>query len=59
MGPEIIAIAVLVVMVSLVVILGILAVVTVASLVKTKGDPSMTAHAGSLRARKERSEQRD
>ncbi|MEJ8281286.1 TerC family protein [Pseudonocardia spirodelae] len=46
-------------MASLVVILGILAVVTVASLIKTKGDPTMTAHAGSLRARKERSEQRD
>lgn len=46
-------------MVSLVVILGILAIVTVASLIKTKGDPTATAHAGSLRARKERPEQRD
>ena len=43
-------------MASLVVILGILAVVTVASLIKTRNDPSMTAHAGSLRARKERSD---
>ena len=36
--------------VSLGVILGILVIVTVASLVKTKGDPSAKAHAGSLRA---------
>lgn len=42
---------------SLAVILVILVIVTVASLIKTKGDPSVTAHAGSLRARKERSEQ--
>mgnify|MGYP000321318482 CR=1 FL=1 len=46
-------------MASLVVVLGIPPVVTVASLIKTRNDPSMTAHAGSLRARKERSEQRD
>ncbi|ANY08050.1 TerC/Alx family metal homeostasis membrane protein [Pseudonocardia sp. HH130630-07] len=44
-------------MLSLVVILGILAIVTVASLIKTKGDPSVTAKPGSLKARKERSEQ--
>lgn len=37
-------------LVSLGVILGILAVVVVASLVKTKDDPSAHAHAGSLRA---------
>ncbi|MFC5950497.1 TerC/Alx family metal homeostasis membrane protein, partial [Pseudonocardia lutea] len=35
---------------SLAVILGILAIVTVASLVKTRKDPSQRAHAGSLRA---------
>ena len=35
---------------SLVVIIGILVVVTVASLAKTRKDPSATAHAGSLRA---------
>ncbi|MEU4393373.1 TerC/Alx family metal homeostasis membrane protein [Kribbella sp. NPDC023855] len=36
--------------VSLGVILGILVIVVVASLIKTKGDPSAKAHAGSLRA---------
>ncbi|MBP2370348.1 TerC/Alx family metal homeostasis membrane protein [Pseudonocardia parietis] len=44
-------------MLSLVVILGILAVVTTASLIKTKGDPSLRAKPGSLKARKERTEQ--
>jgi tellurite resistance protein TerC len=38
--------------VSLVVIVVVLAVVTVASLIKTKGDPTAKAHAGSLRAPK-------
>jgi tellurite resistance protein TerC len=38
--------------VSLVVIVVVLAVVTVASLIKTKGDPTAKAHAGSLRASK-------
>ncbi len=38
--------------VSLVVIVAILVVVTVASLVKTRRDPTAKAHAGSLRARK-------
>ena len=33
-------------------IIGVLVVVTVASLVKTKRDPSATDHAGSLRASK-------
>src|SRR5687767_1866167 len=36
--------------VSLAVIIGVLVIVTVASLVKTRRDPSLTAHAGSLRA---------
>ncbi len=40
--------------VSLIVIVAILAVVTVASLVKTKGDPTAKAHAGSLKASKPR-----
>jgi tellurite resistance protein TerC len=44
---------------SLVVILGILAIVTVASLIKTKGDPTAKAKPGSLKARKERSEQQN
>ncbi|MFP5072970.1 TerC family protein [Pseudonocardia nantongensis] len=44
-------------MLSLVVILGILAIVTVASLIKTRGDPAAKAKPGSLRARKERTEQ--
>ena len=44
-------------MLSLAVILVILVVVTVASLIKTKGDPSLRAKPGSLRARKEPSEQ--
>jgi tellurite resistance protein TerC len=39
--------------VSLGVILVVLVVVTVASLVRTKGDPAAKAHAGSLRAHKE------
>ncbi|GAA4425045.1 TerC family protein [Actinokineospora soli] len=39
---------------SLVVIVVILAVVTIASVVKTKRDPSAKAHPGSLRARRER-----
>lgn len=43
-------------MISLVVILGILVIVTVASLVKTKGDPSIKAKPGSLKARKEHSD---
>lgn len=44
--------------VSLVVIIGILVIVTVASLVKTRKDPSARAHAGSLRAtRREPQEQ--
>jgi tellurite resistance protein TerC len=38
--------------VSLAVIIGILVIVTVASLIKTRGKPDLTAHAGSLRARK-------
>ena len=46
-------------MLSLVVILGILAIVTVASLVKTRSDPGMKAKPGSLRARKERTEQQN
>jgi tellurite resistance protein TerC len=44
---------------SLVVIVGILAVVTVASLVKTRKDPSAKAHPGSLRASRARNEQHD
>ncbi len=36
--------------VSLAVILGVLVIVTVASLIRTKGHPERTAHAGSLRA---------
>ncbi|MEU6700616.1 TerC/Alx family metal homeostasis membrane protein [Pseudonocardia sp. NPDC046786] len=44
---------------SLVVILGILAIVTVASLIKTRSDPGMKAKPGSLRARKERTEQQN
>lgn len=44
-------------MLSLVVILVILVVVTVASLIKTKGDPSLRAKPGSLKARKEASDQ--
>lgn len=43
-------------MLSLVVILGILAIVTVASLIKTKGDPTAKAKPGSLRAHKERTQ---
>ena len=43
-------------MLSLVVIVVILAIVTVASLIKTKGDPSLRAKPGSLRARKEHSD---
>ncbi|WP_433293784.1 TerC/Alx family metal homeostasis membrane protein [Pseudonocardia sp. CA-142604] len=39
---------------SLVVIVAVLVVVTVASLIKTKGDPTMKAHAGSLRAHKQK-----
>ena len=39
--------------VSLAVIIGILVVVTVASLVKTRRDPTVKAHAGSLRAHKQ------
>jgi tellurite resistance protein TerC len=39
--------------VSLVVIVAVLVVVTVASLIRTKGDPTMKAHAGSLRAHKQ------
>jgi len=46
-------------MLSLVVILGILAIVTVASLIKTRSDPGMKAKPGSLRARKERTEQQN
>ena len=44
---------------SLVVIVAILAVVTVASLVKTRRDPSAKAHPGSLRARRERERERE
>jgi tellurite resistance protein TerC len=44
---------------SLAVIVGILAVVTVASLVKTRNDPSAKAHPGSLRASRARTEQRE
>ncbi|GAA3105210.1 TerC family protein [Pseudonocardia yunnanensis] len=39
--------------VSLVVIVAVLVVVTVASLIRTKGDPTMKAHAGSLRAHRQ------
>jgi tellurite resistance protein TerC len=39
--------------VSLGVIIGILVVVTVASLIKTRNDPSAKAHPGSVRARKD------
>ncbi|BBG00509.1 MULTISPECIES: TerC/Alx family metal homeostasis membrane protein [Pseudonocardia] len=46
-------------MLSLVVILGILAIVTVASLIKTKNDPAQKAKPGSLRARKERTDQQN
>jgi tellurite resistance protein TerC len=42
--------------VSLVVILGVLAVTTVASLIKVRRDPSITAHAGSVRAHISREE---
>jgi tellurite resistance protein TerC len=42
--------------VSLVVIVVILAVVTVASLIKTRNDPTARAHAGSLRAKRQRQE---
>ncbi|GAA3607106.1 TerC family protein [Microlunatus ginsengisoli] len=45
-------------MVSLGVIVAILAVVTVASLLKTRDDPTAKAHAGSLRAHKTRDPQR-
>ena len=45
--------------VSLGVIIGILAVVTVASLVKTRNDPSAKAHPGSLRASRSKAEQRE
>jgi tellurite resistance protein TerC len=38
--------------VSLGVIIGVLVIVTVASLVKTRNDPTLTAHAGSLKAHK-------
>ena len=38
--------------VSLAVIIGVLVIVTVASLIKTRNDPTLTAHAGSLRAHK-------
>lgn len=44
---------------SLGVIVGILVVVTVASLIKTRNDPSATAHAGSLKATKSREPQAD
>jgi tellurite resistance protein TerC len=40
--------------VSLAVIIGVLAIVTVASLVKTRRDPTLKAHSGSLRAHKPR-----
>lgn len=40
--------------VSLTVIIGVLVVVTVASLVKTRNDPSAKAHPGSLRAGRDR-----
>jgi tellurite resistance protein TerC len=40
--------------VSLVVIVSILVIVTVASLIKTRRDPTATAHAGSLRAKRKR-----
>ena len=40
--------------ISLIVILGILVIVTVASLIKTRGNPDAKAHAGSLRASKPR-----
>lgn len=45
--------------VSLVVIMVVLAIVTVASLVKTRRDPTATARAGSLRARRPPAEPRD
>jgi tellurite resistance protein TerC len=45
--------------VSLGVIVVVLVVVTVASLIKTKRDPTAKAHAGSLRARKAAAEERD
>jgi tellurite resistance protein TerC len=38
--------------ISLGVIITVLVVVTVASLIKTRKDPTLTAHAGSLRAHK-------
>ncbi|MGD9989282.1 TerC family protein [Pseudonocardia sp.] len=44
---------------SLGVIVGILIVVTVASLIKTRNDPSATAHAGSLKATRSREPQAD
>ncbi|GAY09092.1 TerC family protein [Pseudonocardia sp. N23] len=44
---------------SLGIIVGILVVVTVASLVKTRNDPTATAHAGSLKATKSREPQAD
>lgn len=44
---------------SLGVIVGILIIVTVASLIKTRNDPSATAHAGSLKATKSREPQAD
>ncbi|MBB2989706.1 tellurite resistance protein TerC [Mycolicibacterium iranicum] len=44
--------------VSLVVIIGILAVVTIASLIKTRNDPSAKAHPGSLRASRRRDGER-
>jgi hypothetical protein len=43
--------------VSLAVIIGILVVVTVASLLKTRRDPTATAHAGSLRGARAKSSQ--
>ena len=42
---------------SLIVIGVVLVVVTVASLVKTRNDPSATAHAGSLTGSREKAEQ--
>lgn len=44
---------------SLAVIIAVLAVVTVASLVKTRRDPSLRAHAGSLRAHPTRTDEPD
>lgn len=44
---------------SLAVIVVVLAVVTVASLIKTRRDPTATAHAGSLRAHRARTDRAD